>query len=96
VISIYNRYSAYNGFRKQERQNNAEVVRSSPTEKRAQAGMAKLNKGMELFNMQNLDASDLSLAAVLFLLYIESHDEDFLIILAVVAFSIFKDDDRKD
>lgn len=41
-------------------------------------------------NIMGLDKSDLSLAAMLFLLYLESHDEDFLIILAIIAFSIFK------
>lgn len=59
--------------------------------------MNRLGYGFELFNMQNLDSSDLSLAAVLFLLYLESHDEDFLIILAVVAFSMLKkNDEAKD
>ena len=37
-----------------------------------------------------IDKSDLTLAAMLFLLYLESHDEDFLIILAIIGFSIFK------
>lgn len=36
-----------------------------------------------------LDAGDLLLLAVLFLLYRESGDEDFLVMLAVVAFGIF-------
>ena len=37
-----------------------------------------------------LDAGDLLLAVMLFLLYIDTHDEDFLIILIVVGFSMFK------
>jgi hypothetical protein len=36
-----------------------------------------------------LDTGDLLLLAVLFFLYRESGDEDFLIMLAVVALSIF-------
>ncbi len=38
----------------------------------------------------NLDAGDILLFLILFFLYSESGDEDFLIILAVVAFSILK------
>ena len=41
-------------------------------------------------NIMGIDKSDLTLAAMLFLLYLESHDEDFLIILAIIGFSIFK------
>ncbi len=37
-----------------------------------------------------LDSGDLFLAAMLFFLYSESHDEDFLIILIVVGLSIFQ------
>lgn len=93
VIFIYNRYSAYGGFRSPQGrpQDNNNIQRYSGTpEKRLQMGMNRLGRSLELFNMQNLDSGDLSLAAVLFLLYLESHDEDFLIILAVVAFSMLK------
>lgn len=41
------------------------------------------------------EKGDITLAAMLFLLYLESRDEDFLIILAIIAFSIFKSD-KKD
>ena len=37
-----------------------------------------------------LDSGDLMLLIILLLLYIESDDSDFLIVLAVIAFSIFK------
>ena len=42
-----------------------------------------------------LDAGDLLLAVMLFLLYIDTHDEDFLIILIVVGFSMFKGSDSQ-
>ena len=38
-----------------------------------------------------LDASDIMLLMILYFLYRESGDEEFLIILAVVAMSIFND-----
>lgn len=38
-----------------------------------------------------LDASDLMLLMILYFLYRESGDEEFLIILAVVAMSIFRE-----
>jgi hypothetical protein len=37
-----------------------------------------------------LDSGDILLFLILFFLYTESGDEDFLVILAVVAFSILK------
>ena len=39
-----------------------------------------------------IDAGDILILLVLLFLYIESKDEDFLIILAVLAFSILKKD----
>lgn len=46
---------------------------------------------------EELDFGDLFLAAMLLFLYSESHDEDFLVILAVVGLSIFTSgkEDRK-
>jgi len=41
----------------------------------------------------NIDRHDLALLGILFLLYIESDDSDFLIVLAVIAFSMFKKSD---
>ncbi len=40
--------------------------------------------------LSRLDTGDVLLLLVLFFLYTESHDEDFLIILAVMAMHIFK------
>ena len=54
-------------------------------------------KGADLTSMLSgmlpdwLDGGDLLLFLLLFFLYIESDDSDFLIILAVIAFSIFKE-----
>lgn len=45
---------------------------------------------------KGVDLSDLMLAAVLFLLYLESRDEDYLIILAVMALSILKPKSGED
>ena len=39
-----------------------------------------------------LDSSDLLLLLMLLFLYLESEDSDFLIILAVVAYSIYKEE----
>ncbi len=47
--------------------------------------------GLESILPAGLDAGDLALTALLFLLYVESGDEDFLIMLIVTGFSIFKD-----
>lgn len=46
-------------------------------------------------SLLGFEKGDITLAAMLFLLYLESRDEDFLIILAIIAFSIFKSD-KKD
>ena len=45
---------------------------------------------------KGVDLSDLMLAAVLFLLYLESRDEDYLIILAVMVMSILKPGNGED
>jgi len=42
-----------------------------------------------------IDISDLMLGAVLLLLYLDSKDEEFLIILAVVALSVLKPESKK-
>ncbi|MGM9522350.1 MAG: hypothetical protein ACI3VB_07730 [Oscillospiraceae bacterium] len=42
-----------------------------------------------------LDAGDLLLATLLLFLYVESKDEDFLIILIVVGLSMLKGDEEK-
>ncbi len=39
-----------------------------------------------------MDGGDLMLLAVLFFLYMESKDEDFLVILLVVGYSMLKKD----
>ena len=47
-------------------------------------------KGLLGLLPEHIDTGDLMLLLLLFLLYTESHDEDFLIILIVVGLSIFK------
>lgn len=47
------------------------------------------NSPFSLNFLQKADMGDILLIAVLLLLYIDSKDDDFLIILAVVAMSIF-------
>lgn len=42
-----------------------------------------------------IDISDIMLGAVLLLLYLDSKDEEFLIILAVVALSVLKPEGKK-
>lgn len=50
-----------------------------------------IEKGLSSILPGKMDSGDLMLLLLLFFLYLESKDEDFLIILAVIAMSIFKD-----
>ncbi len=54
-------------------------------------GLGSLFSGLGSLLPKNLDAGDLLLLGLLLLLYMDSKDEEFLIILAVVALSIFRE-----
>ena len=45
-------------------------------------------------SLSGIDGRDITLGIVLFLLYLQTKDEDFLIILGIIAFSIFKNRGR--
>lgn len=109
MISIYNRYSAYGGAVRQYPTGKKETARRAPEKpaeppRRPKAEAAEeerrdvmirsggLLRGLSL---NSLDVSDIMLIAVLLLLYQDSRDEDFLIILGVLALSILRSDNRK-
>lgn len=88
MTSIYNKYI----------DSNAEYHRIYPEPERTKSTsslLSKLNLSSVLSGILPdwLDPSDAVLLLMLLLLYMESEDEDFLIILAVIAYSIFKKDD---
>lgn len=95
MIKIYNRYIG----------NNSDFYRvdplpsGSPGNRFDNSGKSKAFSVTEnLFGSVSsllpagIDAGDVLILLVLLFLYIESKDEDFLIILAVLAFSILKKD----
>ena len=53
-------------------------------------GAAARQQALPGFPLKSLDLGDIMLLAVLLLLYNDSRDEDFLIILGVLAFSMFR------
>lgn len=84
MSSIYKRYSAYGGTLRRKVPE-APVAPPPPTLKPARpAGRGAVSP------FAGLDLSDVMLLGLLYLLYRESGDEDFLIILAVVAMSVFR------
>jgi len=95
VSSIYNRYSAYSGA---VRKKTPATVRAEPEKKeepRLEEAPARPERKNEITEkpkgkpmLFGIDADDLILLALIFLLYRESGDEEFLIILGVLAFSI--------
>lgn len=86
VISIYNKYI----------DRDIEAYRAEAAEKKSP--LSSLFGGASAEYLKGilppwLDAGDLALMVLLFLLYLENDDSDFLIILAVVAFAVMKDKD---
>ena len=95
MSSIYNRYSAYSGA---VRKKTPATVRAEPEKKeeprleeapaRPERKIASPEKEKGKPMLFGIEADDIMLLALIFLLYRESGDEEFLIILGVLAFSI--------
>jgi hypothetical protein len=95
------------GGRRQEQKNNQEKAQVNAAKKQQEMGFTEPKKSSKPASMPRnrsflsqlvpagVDAGDLALIALLLFLYIESEDEDFLIILIVIGFSIFGKDKRK-
>ncbi len=94
-ISTYNRYHAPTG--RYYRASAGEQINSSSSQQhmRQAAPEQHTKSGLAALLPDGVDAGDLLLCALLLFLYLESHDEDFLIILLVVGFSIFNKDEEE-
>lgn len=73
--------------------NEHKTVSHSEPEKKPEAGidLAGMLNSLKSLLPKGTDFGDILVLAVFLFLYIESRDTDFLIILAVLAFSFFKD-----
>lgn len=91
MTSIYNKYIDRNCvYTKVNRNDN-----NNQNERRKEKSLLKnldINSMLDGILPDWLDSGDAVLLLLLLFLYIESDDSDFLIILAVIAYTIFKDD----
>lgn len=99
MTKIYNRYIGNNSrfYRVEDKTTNSPLnYAGQPNQSNAKTNLPfqldNIFGKLSSFLPAGLDFGDILILLILLLLYIESKDEDFLIILAVLAFSIFKKD----